>query len=71
MSSRQLCSHRESDGLNLLQRTRKSKESSDQLEIDQLTSPQPSRPGSAQLLAGDSATPATSLAARGNCCYLV
>ena len=32
--------------------------------MDQQTSPQPSRPGSAQLPAGDSAPPATSLAAR-------
>ena len=32
--------------------------------MDQQTSPQPSRPGSAQLPTGDSATPATSLAAR-------
>ena len=56
MSSRQLCSHRESDGLSLPERTRKSKKSSDQPEMDQQTSPQPSRPGSA--------TPATSLAAR-------
>ena len=32
--------------------------------MDQQTSPQPSRPGSAQLPAGDSAAPATSLAAR-------
>ena len=64
MSSRQLCSHRESDGLSLPERTRKSKKSSDQPEIDQQTSPQPSRPGSAQLPTGDSAYPATSSAAR-------
>ena len=32
--------------------------------MDQQTSPQPSRPGSTQLLSGDSATPATSLADR-------
>ena len=32
--------------------------------MDQQTSPQPSRPGSAQLPIGDPATPATSLAAR-------
>ena len=32
--------------------------------MDQQTSPQPSRPGSAQLPTGDSATPATSPAAR-------
>ena len=64
MSSRQLHSHGESDGLSLPERTRKSKKSSDQPEIEQQTSPQPSRPGSAQLPAGDSATPATRLAAR-------
>ena len=64
MSSRQLCSHRESDGLSLPERTRKSKKSSDQPEMDQQTSPQPSRPGSSQLPTGDSATPATSPAAR-------
>ena len=64
MSSRQLCSHRESDGLRLLERTRKSKKSSDQPDMDQQMSPQPSRPGSAQLPTGDSATPATSPAAR-------
>ena len=64
MSSRQLCSHRESDGLSLPERTKKSKKSSDQPDMDQQTSPQPSRPGSAQLPAGDLATPATSLAAR-------
>ena len=64
MSSRQLHSHGESDGLSLPERTRKSKKSSDQPEMDQQTSPQPSRPGSAQLLAGDSAAPATSPAAR-------
>ena len=44
--------------------TRKSKKSSDQPEMDQQTSPQPSRPGSAQLPAGDLASPATSPAAR-------
>ena len=64
MSSRQLHSHGESDGLSLPERTRKSKKSSDQPEMDQQTSPQPSRPGSAQLPAGDSAAPATSPAAR-------
>ena len=64
MSSRQLNSHRESDELSLPERTRKSKKSSDQPEMDQQTSPQPRRPGSAQLPTGDSATPATSLAAR-------
>ena len=64
MSSRQLHSHGESDGLSLPEQTRKSKKSSDQPEMDQQTSPQPSRPDSAQLLAGDSATPATSPAAR-------
>ena len=64
MSSRQLHSHRESDGLSLPERTRKSKKSSDQPEMDQQTSPQPSKPGSVQLLTGDSATPATNPAAR-------
>ena len=64
MSSRQLHSHGESDGLSLPERTRKSKKSSDQPDMDQQTSPQPSRPGSAQLPTGDSATPATSPAAR-------
>ena len=64
MSSRQLHSHRESDGLSLPERTRKSKKSSDQPDMDQQTSPQPSRPDSAQLPTGDSATPATSPAAR-------
>ena len=64
MSSRQLHSHGESDGLSLPERTRKSKKSSDQPEMDQQASPQPSRPGSAQLPTGDSATPATSPAAR-------
>ena len=64
MSSRQLCSHRESDELSLPERTRKSRKSSDQPEMDQQTSPQPSRPGSDQLPTGDSAAPATSLAAR-------
>ena len=64
MSSRQLCNHRESDGLSLPERTRKSKKSYDQPDMDQQTSPQPSRPGLAQLLTGDSATPATSLVAR-------
>ena len=64
MSSRQLCSHGESDGLSLPEKTRKSKKSSDQPDMDQQTSPQPSRPGSAQLPTGDSATPATSPAAR-------
>ena len=64
MSSRQLCSHGESDGLSLPERTRKSKKSSGQPGMDQQTSPQPSRPGSAQLRARDSTAPATSLAAR-------
>ena len=64
MSSIQLCSHGESDGLSLPERTRKSKKSSDQPDMDQQTSPQPSRPGSAQLPTGDSAAPATSPAAR-------
>ena len=64
MSSRQLYSHGESDGLSLPERTRKSKKSSDQPDMDQQMSPQPSRPGSAQLTTGDSATPATNLAAR-------
>ena len=64
MSCRQLCSHRESDGLSLPERTRKSKKSSDQSGMDQQTSPQPNRPGSGQLPIGDSAAPATSLAAR-------
>ena len=64
MSSRQLCSHRESDGLSLPERTRKSKMSSDQPDMDEQTSPQPNRPGSAQLPAGDPATSATSSAAR-------
>ena len=64
MSSRQLCSHGKSNELSLPERTRKSNKSSDQPEINQQTSPQPSRPGSAQLPTGDSATPATGLAAR-------
>ena len=64
MSSRQLRSHGESDGRILPERTRKSKKSSDQLEMDQQTSPQPSRPGSAQLPTGNSASSATSPAAR-------
>ena len=46
MSSRQLHSHRESDGLSLPERTRKSKKSSDQPDMDQQTTPQPRRPGS-------------------------
>ena len=54
MSSRQLHSQGESDGLSLPERTRKRKKSSDQPDMDQQTSPQPSRP----------ATPATSPAAR-------
>ena len=62
MSSRQLRSHGESDGLP--ERTRKSKNSSDQPDMDQQTSPQPNRPGSAQLPTGDSAASATSRAAR-------
>ena len=64
MSSRQLRNHGESDGLSLPERTRKSKMSSDQPDMDQQTSPQPSRPGSTQLPAGDSVAPATSPAAR-------
>ena len=64
MSSRQLCSHRESDGLSLPERTRKSKKSSDQPDMDQQTAPQPSKPDSAQLPTGDSAAPATSPAVR-------
>ena len=64
MSSRQLCSHGEADGLSLPERTRKVKKSSDQPEMDQQTSPQPSRPGSAQLPTEDSTAPATSPAAR-------
>ena len=64
MSARQLHSHGESDGLSLTERTRKSKKSSDQPDMDQQTSPQPNRPGSAQLPTGDSATSATSPAAR-------
>ena len=64
MSSRQLHSHRESDGLSLPERTRKSKRSSDQSDMDQQTSAQPSRPGSAQLPAGDPAASATRPAAR-------
>ena len=63
MSSRQLHSHGESDGLSLPERTRKSKKPSDQPEMDQQTSPQTSRPGSAQLPTGDSAASATSPAA--------
>ena len=66
MSSRQLHSHGESDGLSLPERTRKGKKSSDQQEMEQ-TSPQPNRPGSVQLPAGDSATPATIPAARTEC----
>ena len=64
MSFRQLHSHGESDGLSLPERTRKSKKSSDQPDMDQQTSSQPSRPGSAQLHARDSAASATSLAVR-------
>ena len=64
MSSRHLCSHRESDGLSLPERTRKSKKYSDQPKMDQQTSLQPSRPGLAQLPTEDSATPASRLAAR-------
>ena len=63
MSSRQLHSHAESDGLSLPENTRKGKKSFDQWEMEQ-TSPQPNRPGSAQLPAGNSATPATNPAAR-------
>ena len=48
----------------LPERTRKSKKPFDQPETDQQTSPQPSRPGSAQLPAGDSSAPATSPDAR-------
>ena len=64
MSSRQLHSQEESDGLSLPERTRKNKKSSDQPDMDQQTSLQPSRPGSAQLPTEDSAAPATSPAAR-------
>ena len=64
MSSRHLHSHRESDGLSLPERTRKSKKSSNQPDMDQQTSPQLSKPGSAQLPTGDSATSATSPATR-------
>ena len=64
LSSRQLRSHRESDGLSLPERTRKNKKSSDQSDMDQQMSPQPSRPGSAQLPTGVSATSATSPATR-------
>ena len=60
LSSRQLHSHRVSDGLSLPERTRKSKKSSDQSDMDQQMSPQPSRPVSAQLPTGVSATSATS-----------
>ena len=54
----------ENHGLSLPERMRKSKKSSDQPEMDQQTSPQHNRPGSAKLPTGDSAAPATSLAAR-------
>ena len=63
MSSRQLHSRGESDGLSLPEKTRKGKKSSDQQEMEQ-TSPQPNTPGSAPLPTGDPATPSTSLAAR-------
>ena len=64
MSSRQLHSHGESDGLSLSEKTRKGKKSSEQPEMDQQTSPQPNGPASAQPPTGNSATPATSPAAR-------
>ena len=70
MSSRQLCSKGASDGQSLPERTRKTKKSTnqpDQQTMDQQSSPQPeqhSRHGSAQQLAGESATPVTSLAPR-------
>ena len=66
MFSRQLHSKGASDGQSLPERTRKTKKSKnqpDQQTMDQQSSPQPeqcSRPGSAQQLAGESATPATS-----------
>ena len=70
MSSRQLHSKGASDGQSLPERTRKTKKSTnqpDQQTMDQQSSLQPeqlSRPGSAQQLAEESATPATSLAPR-------
>ena len=70
MSSRQLCSKGASDGQSLPKGTRKTKKSTsqpDQQTMDQQSSPQaeqPSRPGSAQQPAGESAIPATSLAPR-------
>ena len=66
MSSRQLHSKGASDGQSLPDRTRKTKKSTNQPDkqaMDHQSSPQPeqrSRPGSAQQLAGESATPATS-----------
>ena len=65
MSSRQLHSKGASDGQSLPERTRKTKTSTDQPDqqtMDQQSSSQPerhSRPGSAQQLAGETATPAT------------
>ena len=70
MSSRQLHSKGASDGQSLPERTRETKNSTnqpDQQTMDQHSSPQPeqhTRPGSAQQPAGESATPATSLAPR-------
>ena len=70
MSSRQLCSKGASDRQSLPERTRKTKNPTnqqDQQTMDQQSSPQPeqcSRPGSAQQLAGESAAPATSPAPR-------
>ena len=70
MSSSQLCSKHALDGQSLSERTRKTKKSTnqpDQQTMDQQSSPQPeqlSRPGSAQQLAGESAAPITSPAAR-------
>ena len=70
MSSRQLLSNGASDGQSLPDGTRKTKKSTnqpDQQTVDQQSSPQPeqrSRPGSAQQLARESATPATSPAPR-------
>ena len=70
LSFRQLRSKGASDGQSLPERTRKTKKSTnqpDQQTMDQQSSPQSeqhSRPGSAQQLAGESATPATSLTPR-------
>ena len=66
MSSRQLRSKGASDGQSLPEKTRKTKKSTnqpDQPTMHQQSSTQPeqcSRPGSAQQLTGESATPATS-----------